>query len=137
MAKHECPNIFYWPPLAQTPGPPDYGYTSAELGAPAPYPGSVVQLNSIGKWVIMVQYRCQVWGFDPGCIDGRFGPDTLRAVVGFQHFVRLPRNGIVDEYTWWWLWRKPLPPEVRPGPRNPEDLPRRRSPAMHMYWRWA
>lgn len=32
--------------------------------------------------------------------DGRFGPQTERAVIEFQQLVGLPQDGVVDEKTW-------------------------------------
>jgi peptidoglycan hydrolase-like protein with peptidoglycan-binding domain len=39
-------------------------------------------------------------GFDPGTVDGVFGPMTERAVLGFQEEHGLETTGVVDEATW-------------------------------------
>ena len=39
-------------------------------------------------------------GFDPGFVDGIYGPKTKGAVEAFQKNVMLPANGIVDRTTW-------------------------------------
>jgi peptidoglycan hydrolase-like protein with peptidoglycan-binding domain len=98
----------YHPPLSQLPDPPDYGYTSAGSSpGPAPYPGTPVRLNSLGKWVFLVQWRLCRWSFNPGYYDGRFGPETMKAVMAFQRHVFLPDTGIVEENTWRKLWNPP------------------------------
>ena len=39
-------------------------------------------------------------GFEPGIVDGIYGPKTKGAVEAFQKNVMLPANGIVDRTTW-------------------------------------
>jgi peptidoglycan hydrolase-like protein with peptidoglycan-binding domain len=42
--------------------------------------------------------------WDPGMVDGVFGPITEQAVKQYQTDMGLPVTGIVDAKTWTWLW---------------------------------
>lgn len=46
-----------------------------------------------------LQQRLSRLGFDSGRIDGIFGPQTVRALLDFQHNFGLPRDGIVGAGT--------------------------------------
>jgi peptidoglycan hydrolase-like protein with peptidoglycan-binding domain len=50
------------------------------------------------------QCLLKYWGFNPGSIDGSFGPNTLAAVEGFQGWLHiscgLAVDGIVGPATW-------------------------------------
>jgi putative chitinase len=48
---------------------------------------------------MLLQMRLAELGFDPGGIDGLFGPGTERAVRAFQEINRLEVNGIVGDTT--------------------------------------
>ncbi|MBN2113667.1 MAG: peptidoglycan-binding protein [Acidimicrobiia bacterium] len=48
-----------------------------------------------GEDVASLQHDLNALGFDPGQVDGIFGPDTLRAVLDFQQNRHLPEDGIV------------------------------------------
>jgi N-acetylmuramoyl-L-alanine amidase len=47
-----------------------------------------------GDDVAELQRSLNALGFDAGDVDGIFGPDTLRALIDFQHNRRLPEDGI-------------------------------------------
>ena len=47
-----------------------------------------------------VQRRLIELSFEPGEIDGRFGPDTEKAVKAFQEKYELEADGIVGPKTW-------------------------------------
>ncbi|GAW93667.1 peptidoglycan-binding protein LysM [Calderihabitans maritimus] len=48
----------------------------------------------------MLQLLLTRAGFDPGPIDGIFGPRTEAAVKAFQRQKGLPVTGVVDTNTW-------------------------------------
>jgi Putative peptidoglycan binding domain len=56
------------------------------------------------KYVKEAQCLLRFWGFNPGGIDGSFGPNTLAAVEGFQGWLHiscgLAVDGIVGPKTW-------------------------------------
>ncbi len=47
-----------------------------------------------------VQYALKEKGFDPGIIDGCYGPDTERAVMAYQLLAGFKTDGIVGPITW-------------------------------------
>ena len=55
--------------------------------------------GSSGTAVIVLQVRLEELGFDPGGIDGSFGPGTERAVRAFQDFNGLTVDGVVGDTT--------------------------------------
>jgi spore coat assembly protein SafA len=65
---------------------------------PLEYP--TLKLGDRGPFVVNLQARLKSLGFDPGPIDGIFGPRTEAAVKSYQQSRGLPPTGIVDEMTW-------------------------------------
>jgi peptidoglycan hydrolase-like protein with peptidoglycan-binding domain len=66
-----------------------------------------VKKNDSGAGVRLLQSILKDMGdpnFDPGPVDGAFGPNTEMAVKNYQAFVGLPNNGVVDKKTWTSLW---------------------------------
>jgi peptidoglycan hydrolase-like protein with peptidoglycan-binding domain len=67
-----------------------------------PYPQ--ISEGASGAAVKEAQCLLLFWGFNPGGIDGRFGPNTLAAVEGFQGWLHIPCglsvDGIVGPHTW-------------------------------------
>jgi peptidoglycan hydrolase-like protein with peptidoglycan-binding domain len=47
----------------------------------------------------LLQGRLHWLGFEPGAIDGRYGPQTTEAVRLFQETEDLPVSGVVDSET--------------------------------------
>lgn len=50
-----------------------------------------------GTAVLVLQLRLEELGFDPGGIDGSFGPGTERAVRAFQGLNGLTVDGVVGD----------------------------------------
>lgn len=61
--------------------------------------GEVLSIGSRGSEVHDVQRALDARGFDPGPVDGIFGPLTLTAVVSFQKHQRLYVDGLVGPRT--------------------------------------
>ncbi|MCT4357880.1 peptidoglycan-binding protein [Streptomyces sp. Je 1-79] len=56
--------------------------------------------GSVGGAVAMLQRILRDSGFDPGPINGTFGPTTATAVKGFQNLMQIEVDGIVGGQTW-------------------------------------
>lgn len=56
--------------------------------------------GSDGQWVSHLQTILEARGFDPGPIDGIFGPRTEAAVKAYQEAYALKVDGIVGPITW-------------------------------------
>ncbi|MGW6774677.1 peptidoglycan-binding protein [Streptomyces sp. NPDC055037] len=61
---------------------------------------ALVGINGSGPDVVEVQCHLQRHGFDPGEIDGLYGPGVESAVQEFQKARRLVSDGIVGPDTW-------------------------------------
>jgi peptidoglycan hydrolase-like protein with peptidoglycan-binding domain len=63
-----------------------------------------ISSGSTGAAVKEAQCLLKYWGFNPGGIDGIFGPNTKDAVLGFQGWLHIPCglavDGIVGTHTW-------------------------------------
>ncbi len=59
-----------------------------------------VKNGSSGSAVMELQTMLKKLGYDPGEVDGRFGPKTREAVLAFQSGYRLTMDGIVGQLTW-------------------------------------
>ncbi|NJK36335.1 MAG: peptidoglycan-binding protein [Oscillatoriales cyanobacterium SM2_3_0] len=53
-----------------------------------------------GSQVRTLQTRLEVQGYEPGPVDGIFGPRTEAAVVAYQEARGMDPDGVVDERTW-------------------------------------
>jgi len=60
---------------------------------------ALLQLNSSGPDVIALQQALKSAGFNPGAIDGSFGPGTEAAVLAFQRSENLGADGVVGPNT--------------------------------------
>ncbi|MEW6435030.1 MAG: peptidoglycan-binding protein [Myxococcota bacterium] len=60
----------------------------------------LLRFGARGPAVVDLQQRLKAAGFDPGPIDGAFGPRTLAAVRSFQASRGLTVDGIVGPQTW-------------------------------------
>ena len=74
--------------------------TRAALVESVEVPAAVLGLGSTGSEVDVVQEALADLGFDPGPIDGRFGPMTLSAVLAFQRALGLQIDGLVGPQTY-------------------------------------
>lgn len=68
-------------------------------------PALIVEPDA-GPNVALIQKRLRAHGFDPGPVDGRFGPLTATALAAFQASAGLDPTGVVDEWTVQRLGRK-------------------------------
>ncbi len=59
----------------------------------------ILRLDSQGPEAIALQQALKTHGFDPGAIDGDFGPGTEAAVIAFQRSERLDPDGKVGPDT--------------------------------------
>lgn len=59
-----------------------------------------LKLGSRGPEVNVLQTFLQQFSYDPGLVDGIFGPKTRDAVISFQRDYGLPANGIAGPQTW-------------------------------------
>ncbi|MEM9017562.1 MAG: peptidoglycan-binding protein, partial [Verrucomicrobiota bacterium] len=64
------------------------------------FPGVNLRNGSEGVTVERVQRRLAELGYEPGPIDGEFGPMTRNAVLRFQAMEGLTTDGIVGRLTW-------------------------------------
>lgn len=64
-----------------------------------PAAGAVLREGAMGPSVQEVQNRLKIKGFDPGSLDGVFGPQTTAAVVAFQTANNLVPDGLVGPQT--------------------------------------
>lgn len=62
--------------------------------------GAVLRRGSEGEAVARLQRRLCALGFDPGRIDGRFGPATEAALLAFQQAEGLLADGTCGPVTW-------------------------------------
>ena len=68
--------------------------------SPSTIPTSILRSGSQGPEVKRLQEILKAKGFDPGPIDGKFGPRTLNAVRQFQTAKGLSADGVVGPLTW-------------------------------------
>lgn len=59
-----------------------------------------LDLNDRGPAVEELQRRLSTLGYDPGPVDGEFGPTTQQAVIQFQRDRNLEPDGVVGSATW-------------------------------------
>ncbi|TGE33389.1 peptidoglycan-binding protein [Desulfosporosinus sp. Sb-LF] len=67
---------------------------------PGQSPCPVLREGSSGPAVRNLQHHLIAAGFNPGKIDGIFGPMTRAAVIAFQGSMNLVQDGIVGIKTW-------------------------------------
>ena len=84
-------------------------------------PRRIAGPGDAGEHVITLQTLLTRGGFDPGSIDGDFGPATTRAVKMFQRSVHKPADGVAGSDTWSSLQRfaAGAAPASHPPPAGP------------------
>ena len=86
-------------------GPATWGKLGAS-GASGPAPSSggspqpTIRQGSKGAAVTLLQQKLKGAGFNPGAVDGDFGPGTAAAVRSFQRAKGLSADGVVGPATW-------------------------------------
>lgn len=81
---------------------PDVDYNASGAAVPVkplPYLLKLTHPNMEGDVVKSVQNALEAAGFDPGDIDGVYGPHTVSAVYAFQRMNRLVADGVVGPAT--------------------------------------
>ncbi|AIL61675.1 peptidoglycan-binding protein [Pseudomonas alkylphenolica] len=95
----------------------DYSSTAALITGPDPAPAPVslgdfpgeLRNGAKGKAVTALQTALAAKGFDPGKIDGEFGPLTEQALRQFQRINELTVDGIAGPVSWTALGGRPQP----------------------------
>lgn len=59
----------------------------------------ILSEGATGPLVVKLQNKLKALGFDPGDVDGDFGPKTTAAVVAFQQSKQIAADGIVGPVT--------------------------------------
>lgn len=79
----------------------------------APPPPQPLQFGAEGPRVEALQQRLKALGYDPGPVDGLFGPAVRMSVWAFQRINDLPDTGIIDA---------PTEAALKSGGKAPEPL---------------
>jgi peptidoglycan hydrolase-like protein with peptidoglycan-binding domain len=83
---------------------------------------AVLSRGARGATVADLQSRLKAAGFDPGGVDGDFGPQTRTAVIAFQQANGLNADGVVGPKTWAALGAASTTPTTTPTtPTVPVD----------------
>src|SRR3989338_5506693 len=116
------------PPAPPPPPPPPPAPPAPPPAPPAPPPpppappppagGPLLGKGSAGPEVRRAQEKLKAHGFDPGPIDGIFGPKTEAAVRAFQQARGIQVDGVVGPQTWGKLNENA--PAARPAPAPSE-----------------
>lgn len=110
---------------------PDIFTPSAPVAVPATAPTPAppagpptLRLGANGPEVENLQNALKRHGFDPGPVDGDFGPRTQAAVTAFQQAKGLTADGVVGPQTWGALNQAPAAPRATPAPAGGQvDMP--------------
>lgn len=97
-----------------------------KLIIPVPAQQPTLQRGSRGPAVRVLQESLIKLGYNPGPVDGIFGPLTEAAVKAFQNDRQIDVDGIVGPVTWGEIAKAlaALPPPPAPGiPGEPANLP--------------
>ncbi len=113
-----CPRV----PKASTPSNGATSGSSQEPAAPGPLPAvtspmveasgdalcntsvyampDLVGPTSDASWTRVIQVMTTQYGFNPGVIDGQYGPNTISGVRGLQTYLGVVPDGQVGPITW-------------------------------------
>lgn len=106
-----------WPPPAPTPPfqvIPGSSSSTPAPAAPAPAPAApaaTVTANNVAG----LQQRLKQLAYDPGPVDGKFGPMTRFAVIAFQKVQGMTVTGAADASVYAALGNPKAPPVLAPG----------------------
>jgi peptidoglycan hydrolase-like protein with peptidoglycan-binding domain len=95
--------------------------TSSQRAAFVPSGGSLKK-GSTGASVVELQRSLAREGFDPGSVDGKFGPATERAVKAFQRARGLEVDGVAGRLTQAALSGGAAPTRPTPAPSGPSPV---------------
>lgn len=101
-------------------GPQLRAFAADNVGMPINAIGSSVRTGSQGSDVRALQQALADRGFNPGGVDGAFGPQTRAALVAFQQANGLVADGIAGPKTWAAL-NGAATPAPAPAPAKPSD----------------
>lgn len=85
--------------LAASPALADSPFTAIHPEQAIPDPDSRVQSGLYSDFIIRVQERLKVLGFDAGPPNGDLGTKTQAALAQYQLSVALPASGALDDQT--------------------------------------
>ncbi|GEM_PF-1599823 len=103
-------------PSAPTPATPSVG---GGLDGVTSEPSTFLKNGSSGPQVEDLQKRLKEAGFDPGPLDGKFGPKTRAAVLAFQQAKGIQVDGIVGPQTKAAMLGQPIPATPGGSPATP------------------
>jgi hypothetical protein len=83
-------------------------------GLPAGFAAMTLRRNATGPEVEWLEQRLTDLSYRPGPIDGVFDSRTKQAMIGFQKWEGLKRNGVVTGEVWWRLLSASRPVPVFP-----------------------
>ena len=89
MGKKDVEELYEWLPLG----------TAVTVEGRRDKVHNVVQLNSMGQEVAILQLRLKALGYYSGRADGKFGSETERALERFQLIKGLEPTGVADKKT--------------------------------------
>ncbi len=92
---------------------------AGSLGGVSSEPSSFLRNGSTGPQVEELQKMLKDAGFDPGPLDGQFGPKTRAAVLAFQQAKGIQVDGIVGPQTKAALLGQPIPASPGATPVTP------------------
>ena len=87
-------------PMPQLNGPTIESTGDALCTTPVYRMPDLVTASSDPSWTRVIQVMAVLYGFNPGVIDGQYGPNTISAVKGLQSYLGVVPDGQVGPITW-------------------------------------